>query len=248
MTVFLTRDAVDATGRNLRDERKRVDHERDVQTLRECHESCPQLRDLWREDDTRHWIGVTWRDGRVTRLNLFNQGLSGSLPRLQGLTSLEIANFPHNQLSGSIPEKLFEGLTSLRRVGLMYNKVSGLIPENLFEGLTSLYSADFRGNQLSGSIPEKLFKGLTSLKQVWLDRNPVSGPIPEKLFEGLTSLQEVWLHDNQVSGSIPEGLRGIFKLSECPPDQEDDTQRPARQPHTDVLYNYIFIYNYIDIY
>ena len=174
----LTRDAVDATGRNLRDERKRVGHERDVQTLREWRESCPQLRDLWREDDTRHWIGVTWRDGRVTRLNLFNQGLSGSLPRLQGLTSLEIANFAHNQLSGS--------------------------------------------------IPEKLFKGLTSLKQVWLDRNPVSGPIPEKLFEGLTSLQAVWLHDNQVSGSIPEGLRGIFKLSECPPGQEDDTHQHPR--------------------
>ena len=101
------RDAVDATGRNLRDELT----ERDSQVLRAWRESCPELRDLWRGDDASHWQGVTWSDGRVTELRLTNKRLSGELPRVDGLTSLREVDLCGNQLSGPIPEKLFEGLT-----------------------------------------------------------------------------------------------------------------------------------------
>ena len=36
-----------------------------------------------------------------------------------------------SQLSGAIPEKLFEGLTSLQKVRLGANKLSAAIPESL---------------------------------------------------------------------------------------------------------------------
>lgn len=148
----IARDAVDSTGRNLRDELT----ERDLQILRAWRESCPELRDLWRGDDASHWQGVTWSDGRVTRLSLTNKRLSGELPRLGGLTSLREVDLHGNQLSGPIPEKLFEGLTSLQTVILSSNKLSGPIPEKLIEGLTSLRDVHIHSNQLSGPISERL--------------------------------------------------------------------------------------------
>ena len=209
----------------------------DLDVLREWRESCPELRDMWREDEPGHWVGVTWSDGRVAKLDLFGRGLSGQLPRLEGLTSLSFVNLINNQLTGSIPEKLFEGLTSLEHVSLNSNQLTGSIPEKLFEGLTSLKGVWLNGNQLSGSIPEKLFEGLSSLQEVdlydnqlsgpipeklfegltslgtvSLFDNELSGPIPEKLFEGLTSLHSVWLQDNELSGPIPERLRAVVKL------------------------------------
>ena len=209
----------------------------DLEALRAWRESCPELRDLWRGDDAFHWQGVTWSNGRVTGLRLGGLGLSGQLPRLEGLTSLwqvdlsrnklmgaipeklfegltslDTVDLSDNQVSGPIPEKLFDGLTSLREVYLSGNQVSGPIPVTLFEGLTSLQAASLCNNQVSGQIPEKLFEGLTSLKYVGLSNNQLTGPIPEKLFEKGLTLQMLYLSDNQLSGPIPESLRAVVKL------------------------------------
>ena len=156
----------------------------DAVVLCRWRESCPELRDLWRGNDPGRWKGVTWSDGRVTGLCVTCGGLSGELPRLEGLTSLQVVDLSDNQLTGPIPEKLFEGLTSLWTVNLSGNQLSGPIPATLFEGLTSLAEVWLFGNQLTGPIPEKLFEGLTSLLRVNLYNNQLTGPIPEKLFEG----------------------------------------------------------------
>ena len=188
-------------------------HRPDLEILREWRESCPEPRDLWRGDDASHWQGVTWSDRRVTRLRLTIKRLSGELPRLEGLTSLQAVDLSYNQLSGPIPDRLFEGLTALQEVRLYGNQLSGVIPERLFEGLTSLREVDISYNQLSGPIPEKLFEGLTALQTVYLSRNQLTGPIPEKLFEGLTSLRRVSIGHSQLSGPIPEKLfEGLTSL------------------------------------
>ena len=215
-----------------------VYHMPDLEVLRAWRESCPELRDLWRGDDASHWEGVTWSDGRVTGLHLRDKRLSGQLPRLEGLTSLQVVNISGNMLTGPIPATLFEGLTSLhtvylsgnmltgpipatlfegltslRDVRIRVNYLSGPIPEKLFEGLTALQKVDLSGNHLSGRIPVKLFEGLTSLQTVGLDNNRLSGPIPEKLFEELTSLEKVWLNNTHLSGPIPEKLfEGLTSL------------------------------------
>ena len=124
-------------------------HAPDVFVLSRWRESCPELRDLWREDDPGRWVGVTWLDGRVTKLDLSGKRLSGTLPRLEVLASLQKVQLDNNQLTGSIPEKLFEGPTSLEQVSLQNNQLTGSIPENLFEGLTSLKKVFLYDNQLS---------------------------------------------------------------------------------------------------
>ena len=163
----------------------------DERVLRAWRASCPELQRLWRQEvEPRRWQGVTWdANGRVVRLSLRERRLSGVVPCLLGMTSLEAVNLSSNQLSGAMPEKLFQGLTSLNRVDLSENQLSGAVPEKLFQGLTSLACVHLHKNQLSGAIPEKLFESLTYLQVLKLGGNDkLKGVISGRLLEGLSSL------------------------------------------------------------
>ena len=145
----------------------------------------------------------------LDRLELFGNQLSGAIPSsLGGLTNLEILGFSHNQLSGTIPSSL-GGLTNLRWLRLSDNQLSGTIPSSL-DGLTALEQLWLDDNQLSGTIPSSL-GGLTNLEQLSIQRNQLSGAIPSSL-GGLTNLESLELVDNQLSGTIPSSLGGLTNL------------------------------------
>ena len=74
------------------------------------------------------WHGVTTKsEGRVTRINLNANDLSGALPSLSALTELEHLNLRQNQLSGPVPE--LGDLTELLVLNLSFNDLSGEIPD-----------------------------------------------------------------------------------------------------------------------
>ena len=113
------------------------------------------------------WFGVvTDGSGRVTRLTLPGNQLSGVIPpELAGLTQLQSLDLGQrwdstsqkwisNQLSGAIPPEL-AGLTQLQWLNLSGNQLSGAIPPEL-GGLTQLQSLSLSRNQLSGAIPPEL--------------------------------------------------------------------------------------------
>ncbi len=167
------------------------------------------------------WFGVvTDGSGRVTRLTLPGNQLSGAIPpalgRLTQLQSLDLAQRwdstsqkrISNQLSGAIPPEL-AGLTQLQWLSLGGNQLSGAIPPEL-GGLTQLQSLNLGGNQLSGAIPPEL-AGLTQLQWLSLGGNQLSGAIPPEL-AGLTQLQDLSLWGNQLSGAIPPELAGLTQL------------------------------------
>ena len=157
------------------------------------------------------WDGVTisGTPSRVTKLSLYNRGLSGSIPsELGDLTSLEELNLNRNQLSGSIPSELGD-LTSLRWLDLRFNDLSGTIPSELGD-LTSLEWLSLAGNDLSGSIPSEL-GDLTSLERLSLAGNDLSGTIPSELGD-LTSLEWLNLAGNDLSGTIPSELGDLTSL------------------------------------
>ena len=143
------------------------------------------------------WFGITC-DGsssHVTNISLGINNLSGSLPALDGLTSLSVLYVNSNQLTGSIPP--LTGLTGLTEVEAYGNHFTGSIP--LLTGLTNLIIFDVDTNQLTGSIPP--LTGLTNLLGFVAYSNQLTGSLPS--LAGLTNLNTFIVRSNQLTGSIP---------------------------------------------
>ena len=107
----------------------------------------------WLSDEPlNEWFGVTTdADGRVTRLNLFR-----------------------NRLSGELPSELGH-LTHLQWLGLYDNELSGSLPSSL-GNLTNLQSLDLGENDFSGALPSSL-GNLTNLEDLYLDATQLCAPL-----------------------------------------------------------------------
>ena len=166
------------------------------------------LNDNWKTDEPLgQWFGVgTNSDGRVTRLDLSENQLSGTIPaEIGNLTSLTFLDLGFNQLSGTIPAEI-GSLTSLQDLELHVNQLSGTIPAEI-GNLTSLTSLSISYNQLSGTIPVEI-GNLTSLEHLLPGHNQLSGTIPAEI-GNLTSLISLDLEDNQLSGTIPAEIGNL---------------------------------------
>ncbi|KAH7516779.1 hypothetical protein FEM48_Zijuj10G0170900 [Ziziphus jujuba var. spinosa] len=133
------------------------------------------------------WFHVTCdSDSRVTRLDLGNANLTGSLvPELGKLQRLQYLELYMNNLAGPIPNEL--------------------------GGLKSLLSLDLYHNNLTGSIPPSLSK-LSNLKFLRLNSNRLTGRIPRQLTK-LGNLKIFDVSDNDLCGTIPT-MGSFSKLSE----------------------------------
>ena len=151
----------------------------------------------WKIDDSLDkWHGVKTKDGRVSKIELYENQLTGTIPsdiaNLSGLTLLDLGA---NSLSGTIPS----GLSSLSKLIFLFldgNSLSGTIPDLSSTNLGDLL---LHNNQLSGTIPAWLNnKDLTRLK---LHDNRLTGTIPD--LSGLDRLRDFDLSNNRLSGTIP---------------------------------------------
>ncbi|XP_041014322.1 leucine-rich repeat protein 1-like [Juglans microcarpa x Juglans regia] len=123
------------------------------------------------------WFHVTCDgDSRVTRLDLGNAKLSGSLvPELGKLERLQYLELYMNNLVGSIPEEL-GGLKSLVSLDLYHNNLTGSIPASLSK-LSNLKFLRLNSNNLTGRIPRELTK-LGNLKILDVSHNDLCGTFP----------------------------------------------------------------------
>ncbi|KAF3954285.1 hypothetical protein CMV_020350 [Castanea mollissima] len=136
---------------------------------------------------------------RVTSINLVNQSLTGTLPSNLGtLTRLTTLSFQGNSLSGPIPS--LANLTSLQQLYLDNNNFSS-IPSDFFGSFQNLYDLRLSFNNLNGTLPKSF--GATSLKYLYLDNNNLMGSIPDAL-TNITTLQVFDVSNNHLSGSIPK--------------------------------------------
>ena len=156
------------------------------------------------------WYGVTTDDaGRVTRLLLGNNELSGPVPEeLSRLSNLKWLYLGHNQLSGPVPEELSR-LSNLQRLNLRSNELSGPIPVELSR-LSNLELLYLGRNQLSGPVPEELSR-LSNLVVLSLSRNQLSGAVPVELSR-VSNLEWLLLDHNQLSGAVPVELSRVSNL------------------------------------
>ncbi|XP_077235997.1 receptor protein kinase TMK1-like [Tasmannia lanceolata] len=214
----------------------------------------------WTDSDPCKWLLVTCSENRIsavqignkqlignlppdiinltslTRLELQNNQLTGPIPKLSGLTQLQILLLNNNSFS-SIPPDLFSGLSELQAVALDENPFSAWeIPDSLKDAFTlvnfSANSANITGkipdffgdfaslnhlvlsyNNLEGELPAK-FAG-SSIQSLWLNNqqgNKLYGTI--QVIQNMTSLVQLWLHVNAFSGPLPDfsGLKSLQDL------------------------------------
>ena len=189
--------------------------QQDRETLIALYESTdgPNWTNNWNwlsDEPLWHWLGVTSdRYGRVTRIQLSGNGLTGELPpELGELTNLTSLSLGENRLSGELPSEL-GNLTNLEDLLLGKNQLSGEIPPELgkLANLTRLYIQD---NRLTGELPSELGE-LSKLTLLSLWGNRLSGELPSEL-GSLTNLEGLFLWENQLSGEIPPELGNLVKL------------------------------------
>ncbi|CAM9218603.1 unnamed protein product, partial [Ectocarpus sp. 12 AP-2014] len=161
------------------------------------------------------WYGVTVDDdGRVSRLELRDNGLSGVIPpEFARLTALTKLNLGENNLTGPIPSAL-GGPTALEELLLDGNKLNGPIPFAL-GGLTALEKLHLHGNKLSGPIPPTL-GGLTALEELVLLENELSGKcsrVADRRGTYVKLFSFGSLPPPNSSGTIPSELGGLTALT-----------------------------------
>ncbi|KAE8021931.1 hypothetical protein FH972_007778 [Carpinus fangiana] len=153
----------------------------------------------------------TWKhvvcsvDNRVTRIQIGHQDLQGTLPKtLPKLTQLQRLELQYNNISGPLPS--LNGLSSLEVLMLSNNQFS-FIPSDFFAGMSSLQSFEIDNNPLMGwEIPESL-RNATALQNFSANSANISGMIPEffnaDVFTGLINLH---LSFNNLEGGLPVSL------------------------------------------
>jgi len=142
-------------------------------------------------------------NGRVAKINLYNNNLSGNIPKeLKGLSELNSLYLAANNLVGQIPPELSK-LTHLENLILSVNNLSGPIPIQ-FVLLSKLKSLFLSYNNLSGEIPRQLYK-LSELEYLLLNNNELTGVLPAELIS-LSNLYQLNISNNQLSGCYEDDL------------------------------------------
>jgi len=164
----------------------------------------------WKTGPVGTWYGVLVRNGRVTGLELPNNGLAGTIPASIGnLDSLETLYLNQNLLTGSIPSSI-GNLTNLRSMRLAFNQLTGSIPTEI-GNLNALLYLNLEFNQLTGSIPSSI-GNLTNLEALHIYNNQLIDSIPSSIGD-LINLELLYLFNNQLTGSIPASIGNLTNLT-----------------------------------
>jgi Leucine-rich repeat (LRR) protein len=158
------------------------------------------------------WWGVTVENDRVTELRLQHNNLSGTLPsQLSNLSALKTIYLGYNSgLTGQLPD--LSNLSSLEVLSLSNSGLSGDFP-SFVAHLTNLTVLDFEDVNFSGQIPN--LSALTNLTSLKLSN--VSFPdnkIPQ-YFNNFKKLKTLFLANCNLRDSVPDFLakNGITSLN-----------------------------------
>jgi Leucine-rich repeat (LRR) protein len=155
------------------------------------------------------WEGIELTNTRVTRIDLYHNNLTGTLPSSIGnLKMLERLDLDFNQLSGAMPASI-GNLINLERLYLDLNQLSGTIPASI-GNLVNLLELGLSSNQLSGAIPASI-GNLINLEILDFSTNQLSGSIPASI-SNLERLERLDLSSNQLSGAIPASIGNLINL------------------------------------
>mmetsp|Transcript_5468 Transcript_5468/g.12879 ORF Transcript_5468/g.12879 Transcript_5468/m.12879 type:complete len:558 (+) Transcript_5468:250-1923(+) len=158
-----------------------------------------------RNQDECSWPGMTCdANGMLTAVKLSNRQLDGTLPvECWGfLSNLKSIDFSRNELSGSIPEGVYD-ISRLEEIFLYKNRLTGVISPKIGY-LWSLRRFHLSHNQISGPIPGELASSESRIRQLRyfnVHRNQMTGTIPANM--RLRQLFSMDLGYNQFDGTLP---------------------------------------------
>ena len=105
--------------------------------------------DNWLSGPVPSWYGITIQNGRVTKIDLHDNNLTGTIPAALGqFDSLKYLYLYSNNLSGAIPPQLGNCL-NLQNLRLDFNQLTGSVPSE-FSQLEHLIYLALNNNHLSG--------------------------------------------------------------------------------------------------
>ena len=157
------------------------------------------------------WHGVTTGNGgRVTELELHENGLTGRMPsELGNLANLTILRLYENDLIGELPASL-GNLSNLEILSLGGNQFTGTVPS--WDNLSNLKELYLWGSELTGPVPPWL-GDISSLEVISLSDGSLTGTIPSNL-GNLSNLAHLRLHNNRLTGHIPSSLETLSNLTD----------------------------------
>ncbi|XP_074357194.1 receptor-like kinase TMK4 isoform X1 [Apium graveolens] len=154
------------------------------------------------------WPGINCDESKqhVTAINMASKSLTGSLPtQLSSLSQLKTLAFQNNNLSGSLPS--LSNLSSLQQIFLDSNAFT-FIPQDFFVGLSSLQTFSISDNgKLSSWVLPDSFKDCVSLVNLSASSASIVGSIPD-FFDSFPSLQNLRLSYNNLTGVLPKSFGG----------------------------------------
>jgi uncharacterized protein (TIGR02145 family) len=160
-------------------------------------------------DTQNPWANVECSLGRVTKLFLANNNLTGAIPADIGqLTQLRTLNLSGNNITGSIPSSI-GNLSELEVFQASNNDLTGAIPEQITQ-CTELEDIRLQNNNLAGPLPTNL-GNLSKLTGLLLHDNSITGSIPASI-GNLPVLTNLFLYNNQLSGAIPSTVGNLSSL------------------------------------
>ncbi|CAN0910143.1 Leucine-rich repeat receptor protein kinase HPCA1 [Linum grandiflorum] len=144
--------------------------------------------------------------------NGFTGTIPASIGNLINLYWLDLAD---NQLEGGIPVSSgdtpgLDLLVNTKHFHFGKNQLTGSIPTKLFNSNMTLIHVLFDSNKLTGPIPPSLSQ-VASLEVLRLDRNALTGSVPAS-FNNLGSIGELSLSNNNLNGAFPN-LTGMQVLN-----------------------------------
>ncbi|PQQ20162.1 hypothetical protein Pyn_40338 [Prunus yedoensis var. nudiflora] len=135
--------------------------------------------------------------------NMFSESIPLSLANCQ---NLQLLNLSSNNLTGTMPKKLFTLSSLTISLSMSNNFLTGSLPSEVGD-LVNLAELDVSGNKLSGTIPESPY----SFKRLGIDvsSNNLSGKIPDFLGK-FRALNHLNLSYNDFEGELPTD--GSFQM------------------------------------
>ncbi|KAJ4836462.1 hypothetical protein Tsubulata_028164, partial [Turnera subulata] len=200
------------------------------------HWGNPPSLDHWTTSNSSYctWPEVTCTNSTITKLDLGNKNISGTIPPLiSGLQNLSFLSFSNDHIIGEFPVVLYN-LSKLEILDLTKNYLAGVIPDDI-DRMRRLSNLSLSGNNFSGSIPASIGK-LAELRVLQLQENRFNGSFPPEIgnltnlealrlstngflpsrfppsFTGLKKLKELWLFEANLIGDIPETIGDMMAL------------------------------------